>query len=692
MAVAICQSLCFFMVLRRPYRLFLPAVVVLVLAGGARSEPLDGYLDAPLEALLEMEVTSVNKKAQRLGEVAGAVYVITRKAILRSGVTSLAEALRLAPGIQVARIDANKWAISARGFNHQFADKLLVMIDGRTVYSPSFSGVYWDAQDVLLDDIERIEVIRGPGAAVWGANAVNGVINIITRSAVETEGTLATLGVGGEERFLGGLRHGRRLGDNVWGRAYVKHQRWDDSRDAIDGGAGGDRWWRSQGGFRLDGHPGADDRWTLQGDLYHAREHQRTNRWQDPGRPENAMRAPLYLETGVDDRVESEGWNLLGRWNHTTAGGGRIELQLYFDHTRREEFLLGQRHDIFDLDLQHQFSPWRGHDLIWGLGYRHIRDQFENSWVGAMQPERQGRDLYSAFIQDEITLSAGLRLILGAKFEHHDDLGLQTQPSARLLWRPDDRNTLWASVSRAVRAPSRLERSGRMVTFVAPAFPPFVPDARAFHALGNQDLGAETVIAWEFGYRLLAAENLSIDLALYDNAYSDLTYFQRLSGAPLSDVRYANGLKGHTRGMEITVVWSPLEWWRLEGWYSHIAADAWLGGSVVTTIGEALVEGSTPGNQFSLRSEMDLPHQLSLDLWIQHSGALRRSSASRPESAVPAWTSFNLRLGWRPRQDLELALVGTNLFDASHLEFVGENFLAPTEVERSFHIQLRKTF
>ncbi len=676
--------------------LFPPFVGMLVLAGVASGEEsLDGFLDAPLEELLSVEVTSVAKKPQPVNEVAAAVFVITNEDIRRSGVTSIPEALRMAPGIQVARIDANKWAITSRGFNNQFANKLLVMIDGRTVYTPSFSGVYWDAQDTLLEDIERIEVIRGPGASVWGANAVNGVINIITRSASEAPGGFVTASAGNEERLLAGFRYAASLGDRAAARFYVKYSDRDSSHPPATGGEGEDDWSSLRAGFRSDGQFSSRDLWTFQGDLYDSDENQRLNVWKDPADPANTIYAPFYLAPGMRDEVDSKGWNLLGRWEHFIDEHSSTRLQVYFDHAERSELILGQVHDTLDIDFQHQFQPLPGHDLIWGLGYRRIRDDFDDTFLGAMVPGSSTHDLYSAFIQDEIELvPRRWRLALGSKFEHNEYTGFEVQPTARLLWTPDFHNTFWGAISRAVRTPSRVERGSRMVSLILPAIPPFLPEPHVLYSLGNEDFDSEKLIAYELGYRSQPLENLSLDLALFYDDYDDLKSFEALQPEnPISNVIFDNKLAASSYGLELVLDWWPMNWWRLQSTYSyiHISVSP-LADSHDPGRNNVLAEQSSPNHQLSIRSMMNLRDDLSLDLWVYYVDELERSAYSRADSRVPGYTSFNLRLAWKPVRDLEVALVGQNLFDNHHPEFIGENFLSITEVERSLYAQLRWHF
>ncbi|RDH85215.1 MAG: outer membrane receptor protein [endosymbiont of Seepiophila jonesi] len=458
-------------------------------------ESVDAYLDLELEDQLSMEVTSVSRKKQRLNEVAAAAYVITQDDIRRSGVTSIPEALRLAPGIQVTKMDCNKWAISSRGFNAQFANNLLVLIDGRSVYTSTYSGVYWEVQDTMLEDIDRIEVIRGPGATVWGANAVNGVINIITKQASETQGGLLVAGAGNEEKALTSLRYGAELGEQTFGRIYLKYNDRDSSFAPLLDEQAGDDWNSLRAGFRVDGVLNVSSQWTLQGDIYETDENQIVhNIYRDPTDPANN---PPYSDSNVADNIEASGWNLLGRWEQRLSEGSSATLQVYFDHNERKEAVLEQRNDTLDIDFQQQFSSLEGHDIVWGLGYRRIQDDFGNTFSVSLSPEEQTSDLFSTFVQDEIELTPEtLRLTLGSKFEHNDYTGFEVQPSARLLWLPKEGHTLWSSVSRAVRTPSRVEDSVSIVTRIIPIGPPPTPPM-ILTVNGDEDFEAEELTSIE---------------------------------------------------------------------------------------------------------------------------------------------------------------------------------------------------
>ncbi|WP_457674044.1 TonB-dependent receptor plug domain-containing protein [Thiolapillus sp.] len=663
------------------------AGLLLVCAGNVLAQENPDFLDMPLEDLLSMEVTSAAKKEQSIKETAASVFVITREDIHRSGVTSIPEALRLAPGVQVSRIDANKWAITTRGFNNQFVNMLLVMIDGRTVYSPTISGVYWDAQDTMLEDIERIEVIRGPGATLWGANAVNGVINIITRNAADTQGGLLVAGAGDEERGYASARYGWQLGKSAAARVYVKYNDRDSFWSPEAGRDAGDQWRGMRGGFRIDSHASVQDSWTFQGDLYRADENQLANYWVDPSDPDSAPYAPYYVDPLVEDEVDSSGWNLLGRWEHVFDSGSMATLQVYYDHTSRSEAFSTQVHDTLDVDFQHRFQPVQGHDLVWGLNYRYIRDDFDNTFMATVMPASQDSSLFSFFVQDEMELlPERLRLVLGSKFEHNEYTGLEIQPTVRLLWLASERTTAWGAVSRAVRTPSRVERSSAIVFQMVPTADPYSP--LVVYGYGSDRFDSEKLMAYELGLRHRFMDKLAMDLTLYYHDYDELeTLEQQLSPEGIPYLIFDNNLLADSHGAELSLDWEPLEWWRLQLGYSYFSISTTLSADS-SFLGAIAPNGlSTPRHQLSLRSLMDLGNDVSLDLWIYHAGEIERAAYLR-EMPLDAYTGVNLRLAWRPHENLELSLIGRDLLDSRHLEFVGESYLMPTEIERSIHAQV----
>jgi len=520
------------------------------------AEHQDNVIDLSMEDLLNIEITSVSKKAQLLSEAPAAIFVITSDDLRRSGATSIPDALRMVPGINVARIDSNKWAITSRGFNGRFANKLLVLIDGRTVYSPSFSGVYWEVQDTMLEDVERIEVIRGPGATLWGANAVNGVINIITKHTADTQGGILALGAGNKEQAFGGARYGMTLGENTYGRIYVKGFKRDEFVHT-DGGDAGDDWDMLRSGFRVDSLLSGRNALTLQGDLYKGNINQTL---------ELATLIAPFSQT-VKDKGDVEGWNLAGHWQHTLSPTSEFTLNFYYDRSERCEAFEEEIRDTWDIDFQHRFAAGERHDIIWGLGYRYSADDFDNMYNIIIDPDSRHDDLFSAFVQDEIMLLENrLWLTLGSKFEHNDYSGYEIQPNARLFWAPHPKHKLWATVSRAVRTPSRVEHDMTVTAAVLPPFPP-VPFPIALTVKGDSDYDPEELMAYELGYRILPSKSLSIDLTLFYNDYDKLRSTELaqpvFNGVYIEQpLFFDNKLKGETYGAELATAWQAAAWCR----------------------------------------------------------------------------------------------------------------------------------
>jgi iron complex outermembrane recepter protein len=646
-----------------------------------------------IEELMQVKVVSATKGEQALRDTAAAVFVITADDIRRSGVTSVPEALRLAPGVQVARIDANKWAISIRGFNGRFANKLLVLVDGRSIYTPTFSGVYWETQDLLIDDIERIEVIRGPGASLWGANAVNGVINILTKRAADTR-NLVSVTAGTQEKAMVGVRHSGQLGDDAHYRIYGKYLNQDGLLDT-QGRDAEDDWRLGSGGFRLDWTPSGPDRVTLQGDLYTGNLNQ--NLLVPTFTPPYAQR--------IRDTAENSGGNLQGRWEHAFSPTSNLELKLYYQRERHDDAILGLTVDTFDLDFQHTFALNDRNALIWGLGYRRYQDRYSDTALGSMTPSRLDYDLFSAFVQDQISLiPQELELTLGARVEHNDFSGWELQPNARLLWKPHPQHRLWAAVSRAARTPSRSDQGINLDLFTVPPNSPRnpAPLPAVFSFQGNPEFGSENLIAYEIGYRAVPTERLSVDVTAFYNDYDDLravdirrdlaTVEGRLIRIP--DL-FVNAGQGHTYGFETAASWQVADGWRLQLAYTFLQAVLENKPGFSDSLSLPLVRnGSQPHQQISLRSSFDLRHDLEFDLWLYYVGALSDLAVARPEltASVDAYYSVNARLGWRPHRDWELSLVGANLLGPPHIEFVQETFPYPEQVERSIHGQVKWSF
>ncbi len=681
--------------------------LLIFLSPGYSAESEDEFLNLDLEDLLSIEVTSVSKKKQKLSEVASAVFVISQEDIRRSGVTSIPEALRMAPGVNVARFDANKWAITTRGFNGQNANKLLVLIDGRTVYTPSYSGVYWDVQDTLLEDIDRIEVIRGPGATIWGANAVNGVINIITKFANISQGGVVSIGGGDKEKNFASFRYGAELGKFTQGRFYLKSFKRDSFVFAENQNDANDNWTSLRAGFRFDSNPAENDKWTIQGDFYQTESNQTIAftffdpvlfdvNSLDPATPPATVIpaiAPGYITT-----IENKGWNLLGRWSHTFNEQSAASLQVYYDKTERGEFFLRQKHDTFDIELQHQFSIATTHEVVWGFGYRNIKDDFDNTFLVKILPSTGAFELYNIFIQDQVELiEDNIYLTFGTKLEHNDAIGFEIQPSIKTLWKIDDKSSLWASISKASRTPSRVEKDSLITTFtgvVTTGNPIFPVAPISTSIIGNDGMQTEELIAYEFGYRVQPLEILSLDLSIFYNDYDRLQTFERINNIT---VMFDNKMAGHASGLEAAIDWRILPWWKIQSNFSSLKVSLKLDEDS-QDIGVTLPvgEGSSPENQFSLRTSVDFDRNWEMDLWIYYVDKLDAAGpfAWIGGTIIEDYTSLNFRLSWQPREDLQFSIVGQNLQNGSHSETIGEELFGLTEtaIERSVYAKMKWNF
>jgi iron complex outermembrane recepter protein len=588
------------------------------------------FADLSIEELAKIPVISVSKKFEPLAGAPAAVFVITADDIRRAGATTLPEALRLAPNLQVARANARNYAISARGFGNVFSNKLLVLIDGRTVYSPLFSGVFWDAQDVVLEDIARIEVISGAGATVWGANAVNGVINIITRPAEETQGTLAAAGAGSHETG-GVLRYGGALANGGHYRVYGKHADYGDTQTA-SGANAFDGWRRDQAGFRSDWANGID-RLTLQGDTYEGSLHQ----------------------AGTAD-IRIAGANLLGRITRTLDNDAQLRVRAYVDHTERNQPNAFVEHlDTVDLEFQHMLHPLHANEVSWGGGYRIGFDRVRNGSNFAFLPGSLDLHTGNLFAQDEIALRDDLRLTLGMKLENNNYTGTERLPSARLAWKPDSRRLIWGGASRAVRAPSRIDRD-----LYAPSNPAVVGGVPQYLFAGGSDFQSEVVNAYEIGYRAQPRQTLSYSVTAFYDQYDRLRTISPNPAGPGFVI--ANGAEGSTHGIELWGSWQAMPAWRLSGGLVAQRQDLRLKPGVTDIGGTTALASSDASNYWLLRSSHDFDGNKELDLTLRHVGALR-------SPAVPAYTSLDARIGWKVSPALELSIVGQNLLDASHPEF-----------------------
>jgi len=595
-------------------------ISVQTLAQSAPLPPPGALKKLSVEELLDLDVTSVSKKEEKLSRAASAIQVITRDDIYRSGATSIPEALRLASNLQVAQVDSRQWAITARGFNGTTANKLLVLIDGRTVYTPLFSGVFWDVQDTMLEDIDRIEVISGPGGTLWGANAVNGVINIITRSATETQGLLVSGGAGSVLRGFGGLRYGAQLGKHASYRVYGKAFDRDSTRRPT-GVDAGDAWQSRQGGFRVDWLPPGDSVVTLQGDVYDGTISQLNAR-----------------EVGVN------GGNLVGRWTKTSSETSSFALQFYYDHTRRViPSVFSESLNTYDADFQHRAGAGTRHDVSWGLNARWNDDHVDNSSALAFLPAVLTTRLYSGFVQDDVALVRDrLRLTLGTKLEHNDFSGFEYQPSARLALSLSNHQTFWAAVSRAVRTPSRIDRD-----FFVPA---------PLKLAGGPGFDSEKLVAYELGYRTQPRDDLSLSAATFYHHYDDLRSLEQTVPRVL-----ANGLAGEGYGAEITSAYHAASWWRLQAGYTFLQLSLHKKpGS--TDISSVAQEGDSPRHQLLVRSSMDLNERIRWDTTARYVDRL-------PNQRIPSYWALDFQLLVLLHEDLELSVAGQNLLDDSHPEF-----------------------
>ena len=647
-------------------------------------QSVEELFELSLTELMDIVVTSSAKRPEPLANASSAIYAITQEDIRHSGATSIPEVLRLVPGLQVARIDANKWAVSSRGFNDRFANKLLVLVDGRSVYTPTFSGVRWNAQDVLLEDIERIEVIRGPGATLWGANAVNGVINIITKRAKDTQGGLVVGGTGTEEKGFGALRYGSTIGEHVHYRVYAKYFDRDEFVDA-EARDTADQWDKRQGGFRLDWKPGGRNSLTVQGDLF---DDQTGETYLFPSPDPERSYSVVF-----DDTTDSTGGNLITRWDHQFSDSADFTLQIYYDRYKRSDALFKETTDTVDIDLQNRFFLGQKHQFIWGFGYRFIDDNFKNSFVLSFVPEERDTHFYSGFLQDNITLVPDrFHVILGSKVEHNAYTGFEFQPNFRFLVTPSDKQSFWGAISRAVRTPSRVENDGRVNDeFKLPGTTENPdPATPALVALfGSSDFESEELLAYELGYRIQGPQRLSLDVTAFYNVYDDLrtlerdptTSFIETVGGTTHRVVPAfvnNNLEGKTHGVELIADWIVKDWWRITASYTYLKMQLELDSDSRDQTSED-AEGESPQQQASLLTSLELIPKVELDIWFRFVDRL-------PTLDIEQYSTIDMQLAWKPTAHLRMSVVGQNLFDSRHPEFESRfiNSLA-TETQRAVY-------
>ena len=634
---------------------------------------LPGYADdtvditkMSLDQLQNVEVTSVSKKSERAFDAAAAIYVITKQDIKRSGATSVPEALRLAPGMQVARVGTDKWAISIRGFNDQFSNKLLVLIDGRSVYTPLFSGVYWDVQDIPLEDVKQIEVIRGPGATLWGSNAVNGVINIITEEAVDTHGKFVSTTVGNKEDSIT-TRVGDKVGDDVFYRIYGKYTRNAQETFVSNGKGAGDDSSSGRSGFRVDWEKSINDFVTVQGDVYRNGENQVDSL--------PTLSAPFRITTLDQDLAT--GGNTLARWKHTYASGADSTLQMYVDHTARNNLYWKQLVDTADIDFQHSLPVMYRQEVTMGTGYRLISDHISPTpYVYFIQDSKQ-TSVFSAFIQDKIHLIENrLFLTLGSKYEDSFYVKNQFQPSARLSLKPADNQTIWASVSKADRVPNR---TMDYITYNVAGTPRGFAGLVGSNVAGIPEADSEQLVAYETGYRIQPIKELTFDFTTYYNDYKKLASYVSVPGMPLRQAP-GNDISGESHGFEISSTWQVNHNWDVSANYTLLRMN--LSVPNATPLATA---GKNPQNQYNITSHYVFPHNIEMNNTLYYVSDL-------PAISVPSYTRFDTGFTWKPKQYLELSLVGQNLFNSSQFEYTGFTFSLPERIGRSVYANAKITF
>jgi iron complex outermembrane receptor protein len=638
-----------------------PLLLWAVVAQGEADEELT---ELHFDDLMKLPVSSVSKRETSLIQSPAAISVITAEDIRRSGLTSLPELLRSVPGLNVARINSAEWAITARGFNDQYASKLLVLVDGRSIYTPMFAGVYWNANDIVLEDIERVEVIRGPGAALWGANAVNGVINIITKKSQDTLGSLASATYGSDQKPSGLLRYGGKLNSDTFYRAYVKYADWDGYATAPAGRDSPDSWNSIRGGMRLDRQTDRDA-FMMQGEVYGTRANERFERIN--------LTAPLREE--VDLLHHNSGGHLLGHWSRDFSSSAKLSVQAYYDYFHQWDGDIVETRDTFDFDLQHEFHALDRHSIVWGTGYRYTSDKLPPTFYLTFFPAQERDRLYSAFVQDEIALITNrLALTVGGKLEHNEYTGFELQPNIRLLFSPDEQHAAWASIARAVRTPGRFHRNSRLnvSTSQFPGSPPFL-----VALFSTPDAVSEEELAYEVGYRIQPSHRVSFDMTAFYNDYDKLFAYTAGSvsfesePAPahlLLPINQKNSLSGASYGSEVAARWAPLDNWQLSAAYSwlhmHLSPDE-------------SSEAKNPQHQWQLRSDLNLTSTVQLSTAAYYVSHIT-SPLDDGTVSIDAYLRLDMGLQWQPTGAMQVGLYGQNLLDR-HTEF--GSFKVPELIE-----------
>ncbi len=685
--------------------LCISAVCISALCGNLvqaeESQELDSF-ELSLQELLDVEVTSVSKQPQSLSKAPAAIYVISSDDIKRSGATSIPQALRDVPGLHVAQLDSQKWAIGSRGFNGRYNNKLLVMMDGRTLYSPEFSGVYWEVQDTVMADIERIEVIRGPGAAMWGANAVNGVINIITKHSADTQGGYAEMGAGDYEKGFASVRFGGKLAEGATARGYIKGFKRDsltfNSQDmeypqnlVMNGVSSDNDWQNVQGGGRLDMQLGTASSLTISADVYHSKLQQTLFT--------PTENAPFYGQY-TSDKFDASGWNLLAKYTEALSANSEYSLQAYYDHAKREESLFGFITDTFDVDFQHQFKIGEKHNLVWGLGYRYIEDDIDaDPIITPASANSTSTTLWSAFARDEITLSEDkLWLTLATRVEHNSYTDIEVQPNARIMYKVDDQHKVWSSVAYSVRTPSRAERN---LSINAVNIPPNTSFDSSFPAspfltkivvMGNDEFESEELMTYEIGHRYTPSDNFSLDTALFYNDYKKLrsttasmTDLSTISAGYITQINnFTNNNAGNSYGAELSAQWLLNKNLKFKFNYSYFQGD----------FSRNLTQNTyAPDHIASLNADWSINRDVDVNVtWRYTSEATALSPFSFRNNTIDSHQGLDLGVNWRPINNMTLSLFGKNLLNGAHVEYEAEQFHIPYRVEPSLYGKISVLF
>lgn len=624
----------------------------------------------------DSQIFSLSKKKENAFDAPSATYVLSSEEIRRSGATSIPESLRLVPGLQVARIDGNKWAISARGFNGQFSNKLLVMIDGRIIYTPVFSGVLWDVQDYVMEDIDRIEVVKGPGGTIWGANAVNGVINIITKNAAQTQGAYVSQIIGNQDKSITEVRYGGETASKDSYRLYAKRI----SRGALDKyntkTSNDDTNNQERAGFRYDITSIKDSTISLHGDAY-------------SGTAQNYFSNTTLNNPNRNDK-DSRGGNIVLNWDKKLSAKSNFTLNTYFDYDQFHIPILQRSARTYDIDFQHFYNFSKQNQFIWGLGYRRVDDDIEESKIvtGGLTPFNYTPDnmnsyVYSGFIQDKIGLIADeLYLTIGSKFINNNFTGFEYMPNAKLAYYPSRNQTLWASVSRAVRTPTRNDDG---LTLMGGA------------QQGSTSYHSEDLIAYEVGYRVKPTSKTSIDISTFFNRYNSLRTFEKTSPGKYT---IANNGFGESYGFEVSTKWQVNESWKLEASYDYMKTDLHIEGFSTDSTSSSslqLLEGQTPQSNFKLKSFYNITPKLEFDNILYYVSGMPLSGVTSNNattgrltaaSGMPSYFRFDTRLGYLPTKHLDLSVGIQNLFNQVHSEFRAATFNNRTEIGRTIYAKV----